>query len=322
MSPVFRVFGLLIQVTLKSGLGPDTGDVVTERSYTDYLPSLNVNAAVHEDVILRAAYSKNMQALNLASLGGGKTVGRVNNEDCNCLRVVNGTLTGNPNLDPWRSSNYSLSAEWYSGDASMLFLATYMIDIESFATGGVVMIDEPDADGIKRGPWPFNTQVQGKGGNVTGLEIGARVAFSDITDIALLANVGFDANYTFSDSSQEGKDVKGKDLPFEQMSEDTYNLVLWYEDDSFSTRLAWNSRSPRLITQGTVGAVGGQSLYQDDYSQLDISATYNINDDFSVYVHGSNILEEYQQTYLEFSSQKAFQNVYEARWTLGARMTF
>ncbi|OUL58918.1 TonB-dependent receptor [Pseudoalteromonas ulvae] len=305
-----------------SGLGPDTGDVVTERSYTDYLPSLNVNAAVHEDVILRAAYSKNMQALNLASLGGGKTVGRVNNEDCNCLRVVNGTLTGNPNLDPWRSSNYSLSAEWYNGDASMLFLATYMIDIESFTEGGVVMIDEPDADGIKRGPWPFNTQVQGNGGDVTGFEIGARVAFSDITDIALLANVGFDANYTYNDSSQEAKDVKGNDLPFVGMSEDTYNLVLWYEDDSFSTRLAWNSRSPRLITQGTVGAVGGQSLYQDDYSQLDISATYNINDDFSVYVHGSNILEEYQQTYLEFSSQKAFQNVYEARWTLGARMTF
>ncbi|WP_370301595.1 hypothetical protein [Pseudoalteromonas tunicata] len=71
-----------------------------------------------------------------------------------------------------------------------------------------------------------------------------------------------------------------------------------------------------------MGAVGGQSLYQDDYSQLDISATYNINDDVSIYVHGSNIFEEYQQTYLEFSSQKAFQNVYEARWTLGARMTF
>ncbi|WP_284244423.1 hypothetical protein [Thalassotalea insulae] len=37
---------------------------------------------------------------------------------------------------------------------------------------------------------------------------------------------------------------------------------------------------------------------------------------------GSNITEECQQTYIEFDKQKAFQNVYEARWTLGARITF
>jgi iron complex outermembrane receptor protein len=98
---------------------------------------------------------------------------------------------------------------------------------------------------------------------------------------------------------------------------------VWYEQEDFSARLAWNSRSPRLITSGWGNpAVGGQSLYQDDYSQLDINATYNINDNISVYINGSNILEEYQQTYLEFSEQKAFQNEYEARWTVGTRVKF
>ena len=305
-----------------SGLGPDTGDAVTERSYTDYLPSLNVAYQAAEDVVLRGSYSKNMQPLDLAQWGGGKTVGRVNNEDCDCLRVVNGTLTGNPALNPWRSKNYSLSAEWYPGEESMFFLATYKIDIESFTEGGTVMIDEPDADGITRGPWPFSTQVQGNGGSVTGYEIGGKLAFSDFLDAPILNNMGLDVNYTYNDSKQDAKDVHGKDLPFVGMSEDTYNLVVWYEQEEFSTRLAWNSVSPRLITQGTVGAVGGQSLYQDTYSQLDFNASYNINDDISVYVNGSNILEEYQQTYLEFKSQKAFQNVYEARWTVGTRIKF
>lgn len=305
-----------------SGLGPDIGDAVTERSYTDYLPSLNVAVAAHEDVILRAAYSKNMQPLNLSSWGGGKTVGLTINGECDCLRVVNGNLTGNPGLNPWRSSNYSLSAEWYMGPASMAYVATYKIEIDSFTEGGTVMIDEPDADGIKRGPWPFSTQVQGEGGDVSGFEVGAKVAFSDFVDSDLLNNFGIDVNYTYTDSTQQAKDVKGGDLPFVGMSKDTSNFVLWYEQEDFSARLAWNSRSPRLITQGTVGAVGGQSLYQDEYSQLDISATYNINENFSVYINGSNILEEYQQTYLEFSSQKAFQNEYEARWTIGTRVSF
>ncbi len=304
-----------------SGLGPDIGDAVTERKYTDYLPSLNLAYDVSDDVKLRFAYSENQLALNLSEWGGGKTVGRVNNADCNCLRVVNGTLTGNPGLNPWRSNNYSFSTEWYNGDASMTYFAAYKIDIESFTTGGSVMIDEPDADGIRRGPWPFETQVQGKGGNVNGIEVGTKVAFSDFSDIDFLSNIGVDLNYTFSDNTQEKKDVQGNDLPFDGMSRDTYNFTVWYEKDDFSTRMAWNSISPRLITTGG-GEVARQALYQDTYSQLDVNATYHVNDDVTIYINGSNITEEFQQTYLEFKSQKAFQNIYEARWTLGARATF
>jgi iron complex outermembrane recepter protein len=304
-----------------SGLAPDVGDTVTKRSYTDYLPSFNVAANVREDVILRAAYTENMQPLNLAALGGGKSVGMTINGECDCLRVVNGSLSGNPGLNPWRSNNYSLSAEWYALPASMTYLSLYKIEIDSFTESGTVMVDEPDPDGVKRGPWPFSTQVQGKGGNVQGLEVGGRLALADIVDNSFLSNFGVDVNYTYSDSSQEKKDVYGNDLPFEGMSKNTYNVVAWYEQDDFSARIAWNSRSPRLITQGGE-AVGFQSLYQDDYSQLDISATYNITENASVYINGSNITEEFQQTYLEFTEQKAFQNVYEARWTLGARVRF
>jgi len=305
-----------------SGLGPDIGDVVTERSYSDNLLSLNLAYQATDDVVLRAAFSQNMQALNLSQWGAGKVVGMVFNNDCGCMRVQNGSLLGNPELDPWRSENYSISAEWYAGDASMFFLSTYGIDIESFTEGTIVMIDEPDSDGIRRGPHPFNATTQGKGGDVAGYEVGGKIAFSDfLGEDSVLANVGLDLNYTYADSSQEAKDVHGKDLPFGGMSKDTYNAVVWYENETFSARLAWNSRSPRLHTAGG-GGTGGQSLYQDDYSQLDFNATYNWDENISFYVNGSNITEEYQQTYIEFAKQKAFQNVYEARWTVGARVTF
>ena len=304
-----------------SGLGPDIGDVVTERSYTDYLPSLNLAYAATQDVVLRAAWSKNMQALDLAQWGAGKRVGQVFNQDCNCMRVNGGDLLGSPELNPWRSQNYSLSAEWYTGEASMAYVAAYGISIDEFTESTVLMLDEPDSDGMNRGPWPFNATVQGKGGDVKGYEVGAKVAFSDFLDINILNNMGVDANYTYSDSSQSAKDVSGNDLPFAGMSKDTYNLVVWYEQDEFSMRLAYNARSPRLMTAGNA-ATGGQSLYQDDYAQLDFNATYNLNENVSFYVNGSNITEEYQQTYIEFAEQKAFQNVYEARWTMGARVVF
>ncbi|MDT0603130.1 TonB-dependent receptor [Thalassotalea castellviae] len=305
-----------------SGLGPDIGDVVTERSFTDELLSMNLAYQVTDDVVLRAAYSENMQALNLAQWGAGKVVGSVFNDECGCMRVQNGTLNGNPELDPWRSENYSLSAEWYAGDASMFFISTYGIDIASFTEGTIIMVDEPDSDGIRRGPHPFNATTQGVGGDVSGYEVGGKVALSDfLGEDSVFANVGFDLNYTYADSSQEAKDVHGDDLPFGGMSKDTYNAVVWYENDTFSTRLAWNSRSPRLHTAGSAGT-GNQSLYQDDYSQLDFNASYNFSETVSFYVNGSNITEEYQQTYIGFEKQKAFQNVYEARWTVGARVTF
>lgn len=304
-----------------SGLGPDIGDEVTDRSYTDYLPSLNLAYSLTEEVILRASYSKNMQALNLSEWGEGKVVGQVFDDSCNCMRVVNGSLNGNPALNPWRSENYSLSAEWYFGDASMASIATYNIDIESFTEGATIMVDEPDSDGVQRGPHPFTANVQGNGGDVSGYETGFKLAFSDLMDIAIINNLGVDANYTYTDSSQDTKDVHGDDLPFEGMSEHSYNFILWYEQEEFSTRLAWNSRSPRLITQGNPGT-GGQSLYQDDYSQLDFNATYNLNENISFYVNGSNITEEIQQTYVEFPGQKAYQNAYEARWSFGTRVVF
>ncbi|GAA0822627.1 TonB-dependent receptor [Colwellia asteriadis] len=306
-----------------SGLGPDTGDAVTERSYTDYLPTFNLAAAVTEDVILRAAYSQNMQALDLQSWAGGKTVGRTNNEDCDCLRIVSGELIGNPGLDPWRSENISLSAEWYIGEASMASVSYFNIEIDSFTQDGQVYLDEPDADGVNRGPHPFSTKVQGNGGDVKGYEINGRVALNDFMDVFILSSFGLDANYTYNDSSQDAVDVYGNSLPFEGMSEDTYNLVLWFEEGGFSARVAWNEVSPRLITSGYNNTdVGGQSLYQDTYSQIDISANYDVTENISVYVSGANVTEEYQQTYLEFKEQKAFQNLYEARYTAGVRVIF
>jgi TonB-dependent receptor len=317
-----------------SGTNVDTGDVVTSRSYTDYLPSANLVADVAEDVKVRFAYGKSMMPLNLLQWGGGKSVGRVfedaNARDddgdgigdgCNCMRVVNGSLAGNPQLDPIRSENFDISAEWYLGGASMVSAGLFKIEIESFIEDGTVMVDEPDSDGVRRGPWQFNALVQGKGGEVEGLELAAKFAFSDITDAPVLSNMGVDVNYTMSESSQERKGFGGEELPFVNNSEDTYNFVAWYENEVISARVAYNFRSPRLITAGNP-ATADQALYQDDYGQMDVNLTYNLNDQLSFYINGSNVLEEIQQTYVQFDDQKAFQNIYEARWALGTRFKF
>lgn len=304
----------------RSGTNHDIGDIVTNRSYTDVLPSLNLAYDLNDDLKLRASYGKTMQPLDLLTWGGAKRVGRVFNEECGCMRISNGALAGNPDLDPTRADNFDFSAEWYLGRASALSAGYYYIDIESFITNGTVSVDEPDADGIRRGPYDFDAPVQGRGGKIEGIELSAKIAFGDITD-GFLRNFGFDVNYTLSDSKQEATDHKGKRLPFTNNSKDTYNLVGWFENDVISARLAYNFRSPRLMAAGS-DATGHQALYQDDYGQLDLNVTYNLNENLSLYVNGSNITEEFQQTYVGHKDQKAFQNIYEARWALGLRANF
>lgn len=304
-----------------SGVNYDAGDTVTKRSYTDVLPALNLSYDFTDDLKLRFGYGETMQPLDLLQWGGAKSVARVFNDDCDCMRVTDGgALNGNPDLDPTRAENTDLSLEWYFGGASAVTATLFNISIDSFIQSGSVYIDEPDADGIFRGPWRFNAPVQGKGGEVKGLELASRVAFADFTD-GFISNFGFDVNYTLSDSSQETKGVNNEELPFVNNSEDTYNVVGWFENENWSARLAYNFRSERLIAQGN-SAIGQQALYQDDYGQLDMNVTWDVTENVAVYVNGSNITEEFQQTYLEYKEQKAFQNIYESRWALGARVNF
>ncbi|WP_160153199.1 TonB-dependent receptor [Microbulbifer sp. ALW1] len=302
-----------------SGASQDIGDIVTKRDYTDILPALNVAYDVTEDVKLRAAYAETMMPLDLLTWGGGMSVGMVFDNASGQMRPANATLSGNPELEPTRAKNMEVSAEWYLGSATMVSAGLFNIDVESFIENGVGTIAVADpVSGTK--VVPMTGPIQGTDGNVKGLELAAKLAFIDFLDAPVLSDMGIDANYTLSDSGY-GEDASGKDRPFPGNSEHTYNLVGWYETDLISARLAYNFRSERLITSGS-SILGLQDLYQDDYGQLDLNVTWSVTDQLDLYLNGSNILEEYQQAYLEFEDQKAFQNLYEARWALGARYTY
>lgn len=303
-----------------SGSSVDIGDVLTKREYTDYLPSLNIAVDITDDLKFRAAAAKTMMALDLAQWGGSKSVGKALDAETGELRNVNGTLNGNTALNPWRAKNYEMSLEWYTGNASMLNAGLFRVEIDSFTKGGTINLPEVDTDGVIR-TIPFTTTIQGEGGEIDGIELGAKLALSDFTDASFVSNLGFDLNYTYADSAQPTKDIDGNANPFLQNSKNTYNIVGWYENDRLSARLAYNFRSARLVEEGGTG-IAGQNLYQDDYAQLDLSVSYDVTDNLSVYVNGSNILEEYEQNYLQYEEQVAFQNIYEARWAAGVRFNF
>jgi len=303
----------------------DAGDTVTKRKYTDWLPSVNLTYDLGEHLKFRAAYSKTMQPLDLGNYGGGLSIFT---SDCGAalpnVRCVTGaSSSGNPNLDPWRSQNFDGAIEYYFGRASMLNISAFKLKIDSFVTGGTTTGRFPDQDGVIRRDVVVSLPLQGDGGEVEGLEIGAKLAMSDILpDAGLLSNFGLDSNYTYSPSEEKRLDLAGEKLPFFDNSKHQFNLVGWYQDDKLQARVAYNYRTERL--SGTMNGGGDRviPIFQDKTGYVDVNVSYNVRENITVYFNGSNVTGEIEDYYLQFAEGKTqydHQNEFEPRYTIGLR---
>lgn len=298
----------------------DAGDQLTRRKYTDWLPSLNATYDVTDNLKLRFAYSKTMQPLDLQRYGGGL---KINTSDCGCAQniryVTSAESSGNPMLNPWRSNNFDGAVEYYFGRASMINVSAFLLKINSFVTDGVTTGRFPDQDGVIRRTVNVTLPIQGDGGEVKGLEVGAKLAVSDfMPDAGFLSNFGADTNYTYSPSKESRLGFDGKELPFTDNSKHQYNLIGWYQDDKLQVRVAYNYRTDRLA-EVMSSAI---PIYQKSTGYVDVNVSYNIRENMTVYFNGSNVTGEIEDYYARFGDGKTQyikQNEFEPRYTVGLR---
>jgi TonB-dependent receptor len=301
----------------------DAGTVVTNRSFTDVLPAINLAMDFTEKLKLRLAYSKNMQVLNLDQWGGGLTLNYgidTSTPGSTLFRVLGGNSTGNPNLDPWRSSNYDASLEYYANRSTLINFALFYISVKSFISNGSVQnCDLPDEDGVVRHHCVSITEpIQGSGANLKGTEIGIKQAFDFLP--GFLRYFGVEANFTYSPSNT-GVDLAGNKIPFQDNSAEQANAILWYQNNKFQVRLAGNHRSKRAVSQN-FGGITGLEEYQAATFYLDASAAYDFTSNFEGYVQASNLTNERERYYLVWPSQVASTNQFETRLAVGVRARF
>jgi len=301
----------------------DGGAVVTNRSFTDVLPAVNLALDFTDRLKLRLAYSKNMQVLNLDQWGGGLSLNYgidTSTPGSTLFRVLGGNSSGNPNLDPWRSSNYDASLEFYASHSTLINFAVFYIDVASFINNGTVQrCDLPDQDGVVRNRCvAINQPIQGEGANLKGAELGIKQALDFLP--SFFRNFGFEANFTYSPSNT-GTDLAGHKIPFQDNSAQQANAILWYQDRKFQARLAGNYRSKRAVSQN-FGGITGLEEYQAGTFYLDASAAYDFTTNFEGYVQASNLTNERERYYLVWPSQVASTNQFEPRIAVGVRARF
>lgn len=283
--------------TKQSSTGLVSGTQVTvEREYTDTLPSVNLALEPITDVVLRASWAEVMTRPGLGSLTPGGSVDVFN-------RVY---TAGNPNLDPFRAKATDISAEWYFAEESLLSLAWFKKDIESFPS--TIRIDVPWASLglpdslLATGPstpadiFNYRTTGNGEGGELEGWELQYQQPFNFGPD--WLRNFGIKTNITTIESRvNTGTAAAPVWSRLNGQSDESYNGTLWYENDSgFSGRISYTFRSDYQSTAVTVVKdAAGQAVGSDNTDEVgvvDASFAYQLNDNVKFTFDALNLTDE------------------------------
>jgi len=289
--------------------GTITGTV--ERSYSDWLPSLNITMMLKEDLLLR--------------LGAARVMARPDQDDlalAGTYNLVEETArVGNPFLDPFEADTFDLSLEWYLNDAGMLQGGLFYKDINSFISNGQIPGGVPvDIGGGEIVIFDATGPINGDGGTVKGLELAYQQVFSSLP--GFWGGFGTQINYTYTDSDvsipyYEGNQVF--EMPLEGLSEDSMNFVLFWENDVFSARAAYNYRDAFLSNRSNTQ---GNPVYTDAYGQLDVSANWNITEHFTLSLAGINLNDEARYQYFLYKDRMLAHRASGKRYTVTLRARF
>jgi outer membrane receptor protein involved in Fe transport len=109
------------------------------------------------------------------------------------------------------------------------------------------------------------------------------------------------------------------------------NLIAFYDKDRFSTRVALNWRDDFYVGNGqNEGAaydemenrIAENPQYTQAYAQVDISATYEVNDNLTIMLDGINVTDETTRRYGREKLQVMEVSQNGPRYNLGLRYTF
>ena len=255
-------------------------DATVKNNYTDILPSININYLGLDDIVLRFAASKVMSRPNYVDV----TAREIRNcEDAqNELGYECTGREGNPELKPFRLTQYDISAEYYIDDYSFLAVGLFHKNIESYiAAENITAIRdyaipvEGGAPIIEQREFTLTRPTNGLGGTIQGFE----VSFQQ----RLPYGFGAQANYTYADANLEETPEQieeGIEEILLDHSKHTYNATLFYRGYGLDARVSYTFRSRYRYDLGTVAR--NLSGFKDDFGQLDLNASYALTDEISL----------------------------------------
>jgi iron complex outermembrane receptor protein len=251
---------------------------VAEHDYSEVLPTLNVNFELSDDLFLRTAVAKTIARAPLDNMAASQSINYNSDEN-----IIVG-LGGNPALNPFKAEQFDVSLEWYFAEASLLTVAYFYKNVDSFIVNSVV--NDSIAGISTEISAPTNNE---EGGTIKGYELSYQQPFTFLPE--MFHDFGINANYTSIDNSAETEIFSGSELNtnlhlgLEGVSDEISNVSFYYDNSVFSARLAYRYRSAFTRDVGGV-RVNDQSEY------LDLNFRYNLSEQLNFTLSIANLTDE------------------------------
>jgi TonB-dependent receptor len=304
-------------------------------SYDNVLPSINLNMSLTEELILRAAYNETMVRPSLASFTPSGTL----TENDNSVTII---LPGS-DLEPYTADSFDISLEWYNRQGSAVTFAFYQKDVKSFfekqaycpedggslGYGPLELVDngggsftcyisEPYDPGTGEDPYQREMRAtQTVNTNESLVLRGIEIAIQQNLDFLPAPWNGFGGiiNYSKVDTDDKENILPG-------ISEESYNLIGYWENEYLSFRLAYNYRDEYTLAGGG-SFIGFEDRFVAARGQLDFSAVWRATDNLHFTVRGYNLTEEIYEEYLANNPAKVRRINWDGRtWALYAQYRF
>jgi len=272
-----------------------------DRSYTNVLPGLHLRYDAGSDWVLRAAANKTVSRPSFGDIAPRIGYNRGDEE----VRL------GNPELDPYESSNVDLSFERYIGSTGILSLGLFHKSIDGYIVN-TVSDSDPEYPGFD-----VTRVINGDKAKVYGAEFNwqQQLSFLPAGWDGLLVGASGTWLDTDFDPGLDGRADEDFTLP--RASKHVYSAHLGYEKAGFSTRLAAVYRSEYLDTLGDSRAY---DIFVAPNTQLDFSLDYKITDHVSVYLEAQNLLDKPLELYQGVRSRTLQNEEYGRTYALGLKV--
>ena len=351
-----------ISSTANSSLNGVVSPTTATSSYSFVLPRFNLVANVSEDLVLRAAWGKDIRRPDFDDLSSAYTFSTSPNPAVNL---------GNPGLEPEEVTSFDLSAEWYFAPSSVLSIGyfnktregLFVRNDESPAEDPVtgfrdITGPECEAGGIFNpiadinvfGPVgvgvcvPSSQTINGAGETTQkGIELAVQYDLSGFEEqLGWASGFGVIANYTSQEfsggdsylgdtsraatvfASNGAVDVDMR-APLVDLSETSYNITLFYEKHDISARMRYTWREAYRSTDfgSTDSFPWGFPVVQEDRGQLNASVSYDVNDNLNIGIEAVNITEaEVEQSCVNEGALLCWEGLTDRRVTIGASYRF
>lgn len=276
-----------------------------ERDHSKVLPSVNVRYDLQQDVTLRGAVYSSLVRPNMSQLAPRFAVEESDDGE------REGEF-GNPDLKPFEAVNVDLSAEYYFARGSLVQGGFFYKDIDNFIVEVEFDSDDAPFNGVYNGVAFDEAVIPQNGENAT--VMGVELAYSQVFNNGMLISV----NYTYTDTEGE---IDGRTIPLPSASENTYNIMIGYETDRFSTRVSLAYRDEYL---DELGSDAETDRWVQDHTQLDITASYDITDNVQVFAKLVNLTDEPYLAFQRGPEANRLLQYEEYSWTgkFGIKATF